>query len=211
MDNDTGGVFIALPCHDRSRYSGFWVALERLERPINSIFHIQAGPFIVNNLIKLSQAFLATNCQWFFLINDDQIYLPDTIKKLVAHGKDAVVAFSVNRKPPYRPLLYREVPEGFTHLTLTNETGLIPVDASGGGGLLLSRRVFETIPQPWWEVKSDPDGTHGGEDLEFCRKLKTHGFQLWADLDTRVGHIADFVLIPSLTENGWMVNIGRTF
>lgn len=208
------GVFIAIPCSNYARYSSFWATLQELERPADSPVQLKVGPFIVNNQNGLGRSFLASGHEWFFLLNDDQIYPRHTLNQLLAHGKEAVCVVALNRRPPHQPLLYDFLPEvgHFVQRRLADgEKGLIPVDGAGGGGLLLHRSVFEKVPAPWWEVKPFPNGDHGGEDLEFCRKMKDAGIQLWCDLESPVGHVGDFAITPVRTEDGkWQIALNRT-
>lgn len=209
-----GGVFIAVPCGSHARYSSFWGSLQELERPLASQVGIQIGPFIVNNQNALGKMFMRTECEWFFLANDDQVYQPGLITQLRSHGKDAVVGLCLNRRPPHTPLIYKfDANKRFKAYTPTKgEGGLIPIDGSGGGGLLLHRSVFERLGHPWWNVTTQPDGSHGGEDLAFCRRLEAAGIQLWCDLETKIGHITEFTIVPERDPNGvWRMAMVRHF
>lgn len=206
-----GGVYIGIPAHERSRYTAFWSNLYSIEKPAGSLVGIQIGPFIVNNQNTLVDKFLASDCEYFFLANDDQIYPLDILPCLIARDVDAVVGVVVHRKPPHIPLIYDLIDNQFIGHQLTQgENGLIKIGGAGGGGLLLHRSVFAALPKPYWFVEQQPDGSHGGEDLAFNRKMAQHNIQLWCDTDIRIGHIAEFTLTPATDADGkWRISMHR--
>jgi hypothetical protein len=206
-----GGVFVAIPCGEQSRYSRFWAEIQSLELPPDSGTCAQFGPFIVNNQNRLAHKFMAGNWDWFFLANDDQLYPPSSVKQMIAHQKEAVVALSVSRKPPHAPLIYDMVEDQFfCHNLKPLENGLIKIVGSGGGGLLLNRSVFEKVEEPWWNIAMMPNGEHGGEDLFFNRKMNNAGIELWCDTTIRVGHMTTFTLTPTQDKDGvWQIGMDR--
>lgn len=88
---------------------------------------------------------------------------------------------------------------------------LFPVDALGGGCLLLSRKVLEDVGFPWFESYQD---TGGGEDFNFCTKARALGYQPYINWSIRCGHelprqfqtVEDFVSffeVNQETEHDW--------
>ena len=199
-------VFIAIPQHELSRYTSFEVHLDGVICPPYTIKQRICGIYIANLQNGLARMFLASECEWFWLLNDDQPYPADTLLHLLACEKDIVVPLCLEKAAPHYPLIYDKGDNGLKkHRFLRNwERGLIKVAASGGGGMLIHRRVFEAIPDPWWTVttKQAENGVweQSSEDFDFCDKVAAAGFQMYCDLDTSVIHIAHYGLRAMIDE-----------
>lgn len=63
------------------------------------------------------------------------------------------------------------------------------VDCAGVGCVLLARRVFETMPYPWFDLSAQKFGS----DMYFYKHAKDHGFQLWADPRVQCGQVDYYV------------------
>ena len=123
------------------------------------------------------------------LIDSDMAFPPDALERLLEHDKHFVGAPYRVRQPPYdlamRPITGdRRVPEG--------QTGLVEADFIASGLTYISRDVLDAVGYPWMEEKygAHPDELVG-HDVNFCRKARQEGFQVWADFDLarRIGHI----------------------
>ena len=77
--------------------------------------------------------------------------------------------------------------------------GLQPVDRIGTGVLLVARRVFTAVHEPWFAPAFDGDD---GEDMSFCAQAQQAGIALWADTDINVGHLEVTPLWPSTSAPG---------
>jgi len=75
----------------------------------------------------------------------------------------------------------------------TNEPQLLPepprdslfsVEFTGCHCMLIDRRVFETVPKPWFY------GSPGTEDKWFCLRCQEYGVGVYVDLSVLVGHTA---------------------
>lgn len=153
-----------------------------------------------NNIVKQG---LKTDATHFFFLDDDLIFAPDVLDKLLARDLDAVVGLSLYRCPPFEPLLYKN--DRIRQLK-KNDSGLIEVDASTSGGLLIKREVFEKMESPYWtlgQIKKDK----WGDDIDFCRKLKEAGYKLFCDLDVRFGHIFTSFVLPEKLNSGWTATL----
>ena len=139
-------------------------------------------------------------CTHLLFLDSDQVFPPDTVDQLLAHKKLVVGCLYFHRGWPYKPHMYRWVPESLT------ETGdpvarsiedfefgeLVECDALGTGGMMIAREVFEQIPYPWFEY----GGTEESEDITFCRKLTARGIKCYCDTACESGHLSE-VLIGS--------------
>lgn len=137
-----------------------------------------------------------------FMSEIDMILPHDTIVKLVALDKDIACGlyFLRTHKPEDRgsPCLYKRSPAipakekkkpyveySHTPITLFPKTEPFRIDCGGLGCILLKRKVFETIPYPWFDLKVNGYGS----DIYFSKHVKDHGLEMWCDPSVRCGQI----------------------
>jgi hypothetical protein len=68
------------------------------------------------------------------------------------------------------------------------------------------RRVLEALGAPYWtlgQIAAD----EWGDDLDFCRRVRAAGFDIWCDLDCPVGHKIQATLWPQRTPQGWVTTL----
>lgn len=149
---------------------------------------------------------------WILFIDDDMVWRPDTIARLVAtrdeHDLDIVGALCFRRAFPFQPTMYmREKPdEGlYNPREKWDEGEIVEVDATGMAFCLIHKRVFEMIagPIPPIEIRRKIGGPppnffhwYGsmGEDLRFCQDAKAAGARIWVDTSIEVGHVSKQVI-----------------
>ena len=207
----TEKVFIALPQGEQGRYNDFEANIDRvITPPFTTPPQRVFGIYIANLQNALARAFLASDFEYFWLLNDDQIYPPDTLLRLLSHHKDIVVPLCLLKAHPHQPLIYgKKQSNGLrSHRYLKpRERGLItePGLSAGGGGMLIHRRVFEAIPDPWWTVttRQAENGIYEqtSEDFDFCDRVHEAGFQIWCDLEASVIHKAEYGLRAMYDDN----------
>ena len=147
-----------------------------------------------------------------FFMDSDQTFHPDTLNRLLSW--DLPIVSGIYFKSPGEPIphVYKYVWQGEQHLYISKakeiaaylerykeelkvappatilparREDLIECDGVGGGCLLVHRRVFEAIGDPWFVCAKD---FHIGEDFDFCRKAQTAGFKIYADPGVLCGH-----------------------
>ncbi len=204
-------VFIAFPLGETARFNTFWMAFLHVQLPPAHVFRSWGGIYIATLQNMLAKEFLATDCDYFWLINDDQIYPPDILLRLFKDDCDIVGPLCLSKVAPHQPLAYLPVNDGgerFPQWYLpTGASGLIrKLGAIGGGGMLVRRKVFETIPYPWWASYpvTEEDGTivQRSEDMDFCIKARAAGFDIAMDLDVSVEHKAHYGVRAERNEAG---------
>ena len=157
---------------------------------------------------------------WLCMIDDDQVFAPDLLLRLLRHladdRVDIVVPLILRRNPPHAPVLlipapikgtrtrvvelnHREQPVRFVlqRATLANQRGLQAVEAAGSGIMLIRRRVFERIEPPWFERKGEL-----GEDFHFCLKARAAGCGVFCDFGVTAGHVTPMAVWPTRQPNG---------
>ena len=196
-----------------SRYAEFWFCMERLLVPEGTTKDVIYG---INNARQLNIAIrkMPAEAQWVFILDDDHVFGADILIRLLRHIRlnvDIVCAMYLQRGEPFDPLVYSGRDDGFKRLGWgpihAQGRGLIAVDGTGNGGMLLSRRVLAAVGDPWFEVgKTQTD--LGGKDLWFSYKAKQKGFTTYMDTETRMGHITHCAVWPNVDRDGnWSVQI----
>ena len=187
-------VFCAFPSSALSRFTDFWHHIRNVRLPRGSVNANAQGIYIADLQNTLAREFLETDCTHFWLVNDDQIYPVETVLQLLDHKKDIIGPLALRKTPPYAPLVYEKTDTDIypDHLLKTGVSGLIGnLGALGGGGMLVTRRVFERLTDPWWDTRMimyEGISVQQSEDMVFCRKAVDAGFEIWCDLDIYVRH-----------------------
>lgn len=183
---------IAVPCQEWV-WTKFMLALQQLVGPPGTVlWTADVGTTIASKRNRLVEQFLGEDSlQWLFCLDSDMVPPPETILQLLAARQDIVTAVYVNRADPYKIVCGTQHPES-GHLEplskLGGEEPLKEVEYAGTACLLVRRRVFETLKDPWFEARAD--GT--GSDIAFCDKARAHGFRIYCDTRLWVGHIGVF-------------------
>ena len=117
-----------------------------------------------------------------FFVDDDMIYEPETLEKLLALDKDIVGARYANRRGSGEVIEYLgERVDG---------EELFECAALGGGCVLIKAEVFQKVPQPWfWYKIADNGMVTMSNDWYFCEKARENGYKIWCDPTINPGHI----------------------
>lgn len=108
-----------------------------------------------------------------------------------------VAGLAFRRAEPFDPNVYivnRE--EHALYQPVEWGKGLMRVDIAGTAAMLISRKVFERLPKPWFamDYSRAAEGKWPGEDIWFCERLGEAGIDIWVDTT---------VICPHLRE-GWV-------
>jgi GT2 family glycosyltransferase len=156
-------------------------------------------------------------------IDDDMVYPPHALQRLLEHNLDFVGGLCHNRRHPFAPVMGRYYhpswgfkPGTYSWLFDYPQDSLVDVDLTGGAFLLVRREVFESIgiDECQRRVSAENAGVErlsqliGGyadwwtpgadegtsEDLAFCRRAKESGYQIKVDTGLDIGHIGEVVV-----------------
>jgi GT2 family glycosyltransferase len=212
---------IAVLSGDRATLPDFAACLTPLQRPEGSRFlwRTAGGGGLADGRNRIMRAALASDAGWVFCLDDDHTFAPDVLLRLLRHDLDLVQPLVLMRVVPYNPTLFhtltgeaitpeatdadmvRILSSSVPTLIKPGARGLIEVNHCGGGGLLVSREVLESMPDPWFEL-GRLNRVHTDEDVWFCAKARRLGFSVWGDLDTRIGHLTQCCVWPTMTAAG---------
>lgn len=154
------------------------------------------------------------DCTHVLFVDDDMIYEPDTLDKLLAADKDVVGAnYSVRAEVEGAHIIeyidehkklrdsseddisaYYEA-NGFVGEELQKNVNRIlgkivfPCRSLGGGCMLVKTEVFKRIPQPWFGYEWYENGmVKVSNDWFFCRKLP----EVWCEPSIKPIHIGSY-------------------
>lgn len=131
-------------------------------------------------------------------IDDDMVFAPDALKRLLAHDLPIVGGLCHGRRPPhYAPILCHKQPGGLMGYSYQHDypLGLVEVDATGAAFILVKREVFETIEEAFPTPGEGPFTDKGhGEDISFCERAKECGYKIFVDTTLEIGHIGEVVI-----------------
>lgn len=170
----------------------------KLARPPRTLISWQTGVNVIGNRNRIVEA---AQGEWILFVDDDHVFKPDLLARLLDREVDVVVPFCLSRRPPFTPVVYSGLDEAGDHVVQDNfpSGGLVEVFAAGTGGMLVRRHVLEAIDSPWFEA----EGRHMNEDLTFCRKVREAGFHIWLDVDAQLGHVSHFAVWPARNGHSW--------
>jgi len=201
---------IGIATGEIGRYRLFDIALARLKKPKDSHVLWAMGVDIPNNNNVILREVIEKDYEWAWLLGDDHVFDDDLLIKLLDRNVDIVVPLCAKRHTPFNPVIYES--SGITNINgmsqrewhyLDGKTGLVELKDSnvGNAGMLIRRKVIETMHFPWFENGKFSLST--GCDLWFCEKAKTYRFKLYVDLDNTIGHITHSVIVPKCDNGKW--------
>jgi len=124
-------------------------------------------------------------CDYLFFVDDDQIFPPDTLDRLLAHNKDIVGGVYKTK--------YEVQADVIEYLDDKRPQGLFEVKAIGTGCLLIKCDVFKKLPQPWFKYEWYSNGMiKRSHDWIFCEDARNNGYKVWADSTLEIKHIGQF-------------------
>ena len=169
---------------------------------------------------SLVRRFLAEpDNEWMFMVEDDMVYLPGTLGRLLSWGEPVVSALYFKRDQPHIPHVYRgdcgggmfrvQIEETLAWLEAHRELArpchamieerpadaLAPVDFTGMGCVVIQRRVLEAMRDPWFFIR---EGNGRTSDKYFYQEAIRLGFQPYVDRSVVCGHLARDVQVGAL-------------
>jgi hypothetical protein len=194
---------VGVIANDTGRYSLFTFCLTMLRKPVNTPIQPALTSDRILGRNKLAKIAQEQGAEWLLFLDDDHVFPPDLLLRLLAHEEMIVGSLYLQRMLPFAPVCFAEKTEDERYipidLTSLPEEGLVEVCAIGTGGMLIRSEVFRALEYPWFE--------HGraSEDLIFCDRAREAGFPIYCDLGSRLGHMTPTAIWPSWVDQEWVV------
>ena len=188
---------VGVPSGELGRYPEFDACFERLLVPENTLGFRQRGYDAAHNANWILNAAMEERAAWVWLLNDDNVFDPDLLLRLLARNVDVIAPLVAIRTGPFEPMVFRQKGDlvGRTTWKDTKESGLDTSLRMGNNGLLIKRHVLEKIEPPWFRPGQE-DPARMMEDIYFTRQVVEAGFTIHVDCDHLMGHITQGVVWP---------------
>lgn len=149
------------------------------------------------NRNKIVKKFLSSECEWLLMMDAD-IVPPENILDMIEHGKKIVSATVLGMKDGVpHPLIMKmdDDKEMYRMVGLDQyqdelrDDGLIEIDGSGTGCILIHREVLEKMEPPWFKFEYNKFGDiKYSEDYKFSQKAKEMGYKIYCDTNMPCKH-----------------------
>lgn len=155
----------------------------------------------------LAQACLDQELDWLFMVDDDQVFQPDALTRLLSHEQPVVSALIVQRGAPFLPTAYATFQEcEFQPLDMRSvgHDNLVQVAGVGSGGILVRAHVLGALNtgEPWFLYTEQ-----FGEDLYFSQRCLEAEIPMFVDTGCRMGHLIPAAVVPAWLGDRWGTGI----
>ena len=155
---------------------------------------------------------LEQEVDWVWFVDDDMLFAPNHLTRLLVHDLPVVGSLYLNRNPPFFAMAFaaRKVENdrpvwGAVSLKEAPKRGLVEVVAAGTGGLLIHTEVLRKIKYKTWFLHDE-----GTEDLPFCQRILEAGYKIYLDLEAVMGHISTYAVWPTFDDGRWKAEVCMT-
>jgi hypothetical protein len=181
---------VAVMTDQLTRFSEFWFSAINVgfTMPDGSTFDGLISSDIAGARNTLVKRMLEREDQWIWFIDDDHTFPHEIVMRLLAHNVDIVGPLVLRRQSPFWPINTDES-ANFMDLRRYGPNELVKVMQIGTSGALFRRKVFEAVPEPWFEMTHDEQGRRVSEDIRFCQKAVEAGFDVHVDTSLQMSHM----------------------
>ena len=193
-------TMIAIPCMDQVQ-TEFVQSLVAL-KPVGQIRHaFLASSLVYKSRTDLGLMAIAEKADYVLWLDSDMVFPPELLVDMMddMEGRDMVSGICHMRRPPYTPVLYEKLRQGFT--PAENESnklidypkdGPFMVEGCGFGCVMMKTEVLKSVVDKYHELFAPLPGY--GEDLSFCIRARGCGYDIWADPKIQIGHKASTIV-----------------
>lgn len=148
---------------------------------------------LVHNRHELVLHALKRECTHVLFLDDDMVFPPDTLQRLLGWDKDFVAANCTTKGNPTEFIAHDL---GWKRVDSRGKEGVQRVQHVGLAVALIKTDVFMAMDPPLFMMEWVPDmQAYCGEDVFFCAKAQEKGIEIWVDhgLSREVGHVGKLV------------------
>lgn len=197
-------VLIGVPTGEIPRRVDFYDYMAVLQMPEGTMRMSPHGSSPAKNRnIIIEQAF-ENNCTHVLFVDDDMAFKPNSLMQLLEHDLDIVSGLYLRREYPHQPLIFDYADEQgrqlYSYLN-GDEPRLKKVVGAGFGFVLIKTHVFEAMEKPWVRL-GELNPQEWCDDIGFFNRVRAAGFDIYCDMECRVGHIGSMIIWPNKMEDG---------
>ena len=196
-------VAIGVSSGEIARYSVFWNSLLCVRGVTPHNVMCSRGANIAENRNCIAERALMDRYDAVWYVDDDQVFSPDTLEKLISHDVDIVSGLYLKREIPWIPHMYMDTESrGWTpKLLQAGDCGLHEVHTTGAGCLLVKSDVLANMEVPLWRL-GQYDKVNWSDDHDFLTRARAKGYRVFIDLDCPVGHMTNATIWPVRDSDG---------
>jgi Glycosyl transferase family 2 len=199
---------LGIPSGLQPRFWEFINSLDEIEVPEGTIVSRESSCDITYNCNSIIGEMEG---DWIWFIDDDQVFQPDLLMKLLNHayggnGIDIVMPLNVLKSGTNAPMVFHSIEQLGRPYRWEEVSGpglfALPVgDMVGRAGMLIKRHVLDSLGFPWIECGQLCPGI-GQEDTYFALKVQRRGYKIWIDRDIVLDHIGYFAVRARRDQTG---------
>jgi glycosyltransferase involved in cell wall biosynthesis len=195
-------IFIAIPTEDSFIHCDlagvlfYWGS----HYPLHIVFAQRATPLHAARNILL-EAFLKSDCDYLFFIDDDIVPPNNALDDLLAADKEIISPgtlmpkeIGVKAKIPVPTAMRRRNPADEGYYPCWGE-GVEEVDTIGGGAYLVRRHVFEDRPYKYRFEYENNGARKKGADVAFSEDMRARGYKLYVHFGIPCRHVRTIDLL----------------
>ena len=160
---------------------------------------IQIGGNKSQNMNRLVREAIQGEFDYLMSIDNDMIFPPDGIVKLINNDKDIVGANYAVRgnsvEGDTRECVIKIVDDKGKKMATTLNSlpkHLFQCHSLGNGFTLYKTEVFKKLQAPWFKDYETKDGEWHGEDVLFAEDAQKQGYEVWCNPKIKIGHIGKY-------------------
>lgn len=130
---------------------------------------------------------LRQGCTHLLWVDSDQVFPPDTARRLILSGKQVIGCNIAVKRIPSLPTARRYVEKwpltGDVVYSDESKKGLEKIWKLGFGVMMTEMSIYKDLPKPYFNFGWNDVTGFVGEDWYFCDLLWRKGIELWIDHD----------------------------
>lgn len=191
-------TLVAVPCMDMVQTS-FMNSLLRLMSVDETKISFRVSSLVYDSRNLLAGEAVSQGYDRILFLDSDMVFQPDLLIRLskdMDEGRDYVCGLFFRRKPPYKPVIYKDLHYHRDGLKLDMklepyldypQNEIFEVAGSGFGAVMMTTELVNKVGDKFGYPFSPEMGF--GEDLSFCWRVKQLGIPMYCDSSVRVGHV----------------------
>lgn len=191
-------TLVAVPCLDMVQTS-FMNSLLRLMSVDETQISFRVSSLVYDSRNLLAGEAVSQGYDRILFLDSDMVFQPDLLIRLskdLDEGRDYVCGLFFRRKPPYKPVIYKDLHYHRDGLKLDMklepyldypQNEIFEVAGSGFGAVMMTTELVNKVGDKFGYPFSPEMGF--GEDLSFCWRVKQLGIPMYCDSSVRVGHV----------------------
>ena len=197
-------VAVGVSSGEMARYAAFCDSLIHVQGVTSTNVIWAKGANIAQNRNNIGEQAVNHGCDYIWYVDDDQIFHPQTLHRLMTHNLDIVSGMYLSREPPFIPHIYEKADNAlgwWPRVLKKGQGGLVECVAAGAGCLLVKTNVLRKMEKPWWRL-GQHDKVNWSDDCDFCARAIQAGFKIHVDMDCTVGHQLNVSIWPVKKPDG---------